>query len=178
MTLQIQISLSCGLMMRNLLLSCLLLSCLLFSPPLLAADLDKGIRAYDAGNYAAAFAEVRPLAEHGDAVEQVYLAMMYYNGKGTSQNYDAAIKWYHLAAKQGYAKAQYNLGVMYYTGQGVPQDYVRAYVWSNLARRQGVKKVDALVKAIERKMLNHQINEAFIMALQCIALDFKDCDQW
>ncbi|MGB1864162.1 MAG: tetratricopeptide repeat protein, partial [Candidatus Puniceispirillum sp.] len=118
----------------------LLLSFLLFSSPVLAADLDKGIRAYDAGNYAAAHAEFRSLAERGDAVAQVYLAIMYYNGKGTSRNYDAAIKWYHLAAKQGYAKAQYNLGAIYYTGQGAPQNYVKAVRWFRLAAKQGYAK--------------------------------------
>jgi hypothetical protein len=125
------------LMMRSLLLSCLLLSCLLFSPPVLAADLDKGIRAYDAGNYAAALAEFRPLAKRGDAAAQNNLGVMFHLGKGVAQDHSLAFKWYNLAANQGYDMAQHNLGMLYVYGLGVPQDYVEALRWYRRAAMQG-----------------------------------------
>ena len=103
-----------------------------------AQDYQKGLEAYNAGDYAAAIQEFRPLAEQGDAVAQYNLGLMYNDGEGVPQDYAEAVKWYRLAAEQGYAKAQYNLGNMYGTGRGVPQDYAEALRLFRLAAEQGV----------------------------------------
>ena len=76
-------------------------------------------------------------AEQGYAAAQLNLALMYYNGEGTTQNYKAAFDWFTKAAEQGYAKAQYNLAVVYYIGQGTVQDYIEAYAWVSVAAAQG-----------------------------------------
>ena len=77
-----------------------------------AADFAKGVAAYKAGDFAAALAEWRPLAEQGFRPAQYNLALMYSNGKGVIEDDKEAVKWYRLAAEQGYAVAQYNLGAM------------------------------------------------------------------
>ena len=87
-----------------------------------SADFDKGLDAYDRGDYATALREFKPLAEQGDAYAQYNLGVMYDKGQGVPKDYKTAVKWYTLAAEQGDADAQNNLGLMYDEGKGVPQN--------------------------------------------------------
>ena len=107
------------------------------SSSVMAQDFQKGLAAYNAGDYATALQEWTPLVEAGDADAQYNLGVMYDNGKGVPQDYAEAVKWYRLAAEQGRAHAQYNLGVMLKNGEGVPQDYAEAIKWWRLAAEQG-----------------------------------------
>jgi TPR repeat protein len=104
--------------------------------PLAAQDFQKGVAAYQAGDYATALQEWKPLAEAGDAVAQFSLGYIYQNGDGVLQGYAEAVRWYRLAADQGYANAQAKLGVMYENGYGVLQDYAEAMRWYRLAADQ------------------------------------------
>ena len=111
---------------------------LLFWPPLVQADFQAGLAAYNQGDYATALKEMQPLAEQGDATAQFNLGVMYNFGQGVPQDYQEAVRWYRLAAEQGYAHAQFNLGSMYANGQGVLQDYGEAAHWYRLAADQSV----------------------------------------
>ena len=102
------------------------------------ADFDAGLKAYDAGDFATALREWKPLAEQGDAGAQINLGLMYRNGQGVAQDYKQAVKWYRRAAWQGDAKAQFDLGVIYDSGLGVMQDYKQAFKWYRKAAEQGV----------------------------------------
>ena len=88
--------------------------------------LDEAVAAYQTGNYAAALAEFRLLAEQGDAAAQYNLAVMYEHGEGVPQSPAMAAMWYWKSAEQGTDLAQYNLGVLYEHGLGVPQDTGKA----------------------------------------------------
>ena len=103
----------------------------------MSADFQKGLIAYESGDYATALREWRPLAEQGNAGAQFNLGLMYDRGRGVPQNDETAVKWYRLSAEQGHAVAQYNLGVMYDNGKGVPQDDKTAVKWWTLAAEQG-----------------------------------------
>ena len=61
-------------------------------------DFQKGLAAYDSGDYATALREWTPLAEQGHAGAQNNLGLMYYNGEGVPQDDKTAVKWYRLAA--------------------------------------------------------------------------------
>ncbi len=114
----------------------LILLCLAtFAAP--AADYEKGMEAYQRGDYATALREFKPLAEQGDAEAQNTLGVMYSEGQGVAQDDQIAMKWIRRAAEQGDAVAQNNLGSMYFKGQGVPQDYQMAAKWWQLAAEQG-----------------------------------------
>jgi hypothetical protein len=115
----------------------LFILCLLVWPALVQADFQAGKDAYDQGDYATAFKEMRPLAEQGDAAAQFNLGILYDNGYGVPQDDQEAVRWWRLAAGQGNAAAQFNLGVMYEQGQGVPQDVAEAVRWYRLAAVQG-----------------------------------------
>ena len=101
------------------------------------ADFDKGMAAYEAGDYQTALAEWRPQAEAGDTDAQYNLGLMYYEGECVPQDYAEAAIWYRRAAEQGVADAQNNLGVIYERGHGVPQDYLMAHMWYNLVGSGG-----------------------------------------
>ena len=108
------------------------------SAPVVAQDFDKGLAAYNTGDFATALQEWKPLAEAGVVIAQTSLGIIYYNGEGVPQDYKEAVKWHRLAAEQGHAKAQHKLGVMYAFGiVGVPQDYKEAVKWHRLAADQG-----------------------------------------
>jgi len=107
-----------------------------FAAPAYAGH-DEGKAAYDRGDYAKAYKEFKPLAEHGDADAQGYMGEMYYLGRGVPQSYVKAAKWYRKAAEQGDDEAQFELGLAYAEGQGVPQDYAEAVKWFRKAAEQG-----------------------------------------
>ena len=92
-------------------------------------DFDKGLAAYNTGDFATALQQWTPLAEAGGSVAQYNIGRMYNNGYGIPQNYAEAMKWYRLSAGHGYAKAQYNLGLMYDKGDGVPEKNAEAVKW-------------------------------------------------
>jgi TPR repeat protein len=102
-----------------------------------AADFYKGLAAAEAGDFATALTEWKPLAEQGDASVQYNLGLMYDNGEGVIEDDKEAVKWFRLAAEQGYANAQFNLGNMYFNGEGVIEDHKEAIKWYRLAAEQG-----------------------------------------
>ena len=141
----------------------------------LAQDFQKGFAAYDAGDYATALKEWRPLAEQGDADAQYNLGWMYTNGTGVLQDYAEAMKWYRLAAEQGNAKAQYNLAGMYANGWGVLQDNVRTHMWNNIAAANGHEKAGEWRDKTAAKMTSADISEAQKMARECMSSNYKNC---
>ena len=91
--------------LKQLLLSSILLLTVMISPSgSFGADFQKGLDAYNRGDYATALKKWRPLAERGDASAQAALGAFYENGKGVPQDYAKAVKWYRLAAEQGLDK--------------------------------------------------------------------------
>ena len=129
------------------LLSALAVS-LLLAGPVSAQDWDKGFAAYEAGDYATALQEWRPLAEQGNTGAQAMLGIMYMGGDGVLQDYAEAVKWYRLAAEQGFAAAQYKLGGMYRNGSGVLRDNAEAAQWYRLAAEQGHAWAQAILGAM------------------------------
>ena len=103
----------------------------------LSADFQKGLAAFQKGDFATALIEWKTLAEQGHAKAQYNLGVMYDYGEGVVQDYKTAAKWYTLAAEQSHASAQHNLGVMYDNGEGVVQNYKTAVKWYTLAAEQG-----------------------------------------
>ena len=79
-----------------------------------SADFQKGMEAYNKGDYATALKEWKPLAEGGDTDAQYYLGIMYDEGQGVPQDYQAAAKWYTIVAEKGYPEAQRHLALLYY----------------------------------------------------------------
>ena len=98
------------------------------------------------GDYEKAIAELKPLAEQGDASSQYLLAETYFGGHGGTMM--EALKWMTAAADQGYAQAQARLGLIYGTGKGVAINYPEAYRWFSLAAKRADPKQQRNLKTI------------------------------
>ena len=140
-----------------------------------SADFQKGLTAYDIGDYATALREWKPLAEQGYYNAQNNLGVMYDSGRGVQQDYKTAVKWYRLAAEQGNSRAQYNLGAMYDNGKGVPQDYVRARMWYDIVASSGDKEAVKQRDNVAKKMTPSQIETAQKLARECVRKEYQGC---
>ena len=138
------------------------------------ANYDKGMAAYERGDYVAALREWTQLAEQGDAIAQFNLGVMFEKGQGAQQDFGQAVKWYRRAAEQGDAMAQNNLGWMYELGGGVVEDYVTAHMWGNIARANG-NDSGKLLDHLETKMSKDQIVRSQQRASDCLANQYKNC---
>ena len=139
------------------------------------ADSEKGLTAYNQGDYATAVKEWTPDAEQGNAAAQYNLGLMYDKGLGVVQNYKTAVKWYTLAVEQGHASAQNNLGFMYGNGEGVLQDYIYAHMWWNITASSGVSEAAENRTIAEKNMTTADISKAQELARQCVNKNYKDC---
>src|SRR3546814_19983401 len=77
-----------------------------------AADVKAGVDAWNAGNYSAAIAEWRPLADKGDADAQFNMGQAYRFGKGVPTGRRITPSWYEKAAQPGHEKAKANIGII------------------------------------------------------------------
>ena len=75
--------------------------------PAFSADFQKGLKAYQQGDYTTALKEWESLAEQGHDESQGNLGRMYHQGKGVPLNDETAVKWLKLAAEQGHDESQY-----------------------------------------------------------------------
>ena len=80
-------------------------SMLLSSGVAVAADFNKGLKAYDSGDFKAALAEWVPLAEQGDAEAQYSLGIMHDVGEGVLIDYKRAYMWFNLSSYNGSGSA-------------------------------------------------------------------------
>ena len=78
------------------------------------ADVRAGVTAWEAGDYARAINEWRPLAINGDADAQFNLGQAYKLGRGVQQDLPQASEWFRRAAAQGHLQAEDNLGLVLY----------------------------------------------------------------
>ena len=110
---------------------------MVFSTAALGADLEKGLNAFNRGDYATAMAECLPLAEDGNAEAMFCVGRMYANGFGVPMDDAQALHWLGLAAGNNHAEAQYTLGVMHANGWGVAMNDVPAAGYYRLAAENG-----------------------------------------
>ncbi|MFK5997304.1 MAG: sel1 repeat family protein [Rhodobacterales bacterium] len=72
------------------------------------ADFQKGMDAYNNGDYTTALKKWQPLAKQGGAQAQYNLGLMYGNGQGVPQDYIMAYMWFNLAGANGIKDAVKN----------------------------------------------------------------------
>ena len=140
-----------------------------------AQDFQKGIEAYQQGDFETALEEWRPLAEQGHADAQVSLGAMYHYGYGVPQDYTEAAKWYRLAAEQGDVYAQFGLGVLYRDGTGVIQSYIDAHMWFNIAASAGNESAKGGRDRVATEMSQDALVRAQRLAQECLERGYKDC---
>ena len=111
----------------------------LFSGSVYGDDYQDAMDALDREDYKTAYKLLLPFAEQGYpyADAQLFLGILYNNGKGVLQDYKEAEKWFRLAAEQGNRQAYLFLGEMYEDGRGVPQSYKEAVRLYRLSAEKG-----------------------------------------
>lgn len=100
-------------------------------------DIDKGLQAFESGNYPTALAKLQPLADQGEARAQFALGAMYAEGWGVDKDVFQAVKWIQRAAEQGHEAAQFKMGLAYANGHGVRRNDTEALRWYLRAADQG-----------------------------------------
>jgi hypothetical protein len=124
------------------------------------AELAAAYDAFAAGDYDAAVAAYRSVADAGNAKAQNNLGILYEVGAGVSADAAAAEAWYRRAAEQGLPMGQYNLGILYGTGPPQSRDSVAAYAWLTLAEAQGLDLAAPARAAIAQRMTAAERAEA------------------
>ncbi len=135
----------------------------LFGAGLWATDFESAKRAYDQKDYATAFKEFTPLADHGQAEAQLYLGKMYMIGQGVLKDPDKAIKWFKASADQGNADAQFFLGSYYLLPQ---RDVPEGVKWMRFSAEQGNKDAQFV------------LGKAYLQGLQDFARDPVQAEMW
>lgn len=107
------------------------------APSWSVAALDDGLGAYTSGQYGAAHVQFLTLANHGSAIAETMLGIMYARGQGVSVDPATAATYWFRAANRGYAPAQLALARAIANGRGVTRDYGAAWVWAQLAEARG-----------------------------------------
>ena len=101
------------------------------------AEFQKGLTAYQQGNFVTAFSEFKPLAEQGDTSAAFNIAQLYRTGKGVLRDYKKAVKWFRVAAEKNHLESQYSLALMYKEGQGVIKNNKIYILWLSMAAGGG-----------------------------------------
>ena len=101
------------------------------------SNFEKGLNAYNKGDFATALKEWKTLAKQGFTKAQSHLGVMYVNGEGVTKDYKEALRLFTIASEKGDAKAKNGLGVMYDEGTGVNQDSKEAVKWFKHVAEQG-----------------------------------------
>lgn len=140
-----------------------------------AADVRKGMEAYNKDDFATAYREFMESAEEGDPRAKLSVAMMHIRGQGVEIDLNVAIRWLREAAGQGDGDARMVLGDLYSHDVPSIKDYVKSYVWLTLAllKVRSTKRDDTVKMRITliRRMTPEQIERAEKIADQWKALD-------
>ncbi len=128
-----------------------------------AADLYHGEAAAQSGDFQAAIAELRPLAEQGSDEARVWLGGVYFR----QGNYEDAQWWLSLAAGQGHAVPMVFLSQMYQDGKGVEKNYIEAYKWLVLASQRDRRAIGL------RERLASKLTPAEIVVAERLAAQWK-----
>lgn len=102
-----------------------------------AADAYEASEELKKGNFAGVIKACEAAAKAGNASCQIFLGVLYSEGKGVKADPVAAVHWFRLAAEQGNPVGAVNLGSAYERGAGVARDMKEAEKWYALAASKG-----------------------------------------
>lgn len=126
----------------------------------------KGIQAFQRGDYETALKHLDPAAKAGDADAIYVLGQMYASGRGVKKDEKRAAEYFNDAAERGNADAQQSLGAALMLGEGIKQDMVEALKWFIISARAGNKGSAAYTQKVGRFLTRDMQREARTMALE------------
>ncbi|MBL4615900.1 MAG: sel1 repeat family protein [Magnetovibrio sp.] len=98
---------------------------------------EKGVAAYDDGDYQRAKNILLPLAEAGHPKAMNKIGIMHYDGIVFPKDPNIECDWYKQAAQGNYASAMYNISICYNHGHGRTQDSQKMLFWRINAAKHG-----------------------------------------
>lgn len=102
-----------------------------------SADAEKGMAAFQNGDYKTALKELNADVKKGDAEAMAMLSRLYAEGKGVKQDHKIAFQWMEKAAKAGSVHGQGSLAMFYSEGVGTTKDDVKSLEWGRRAADSG-----------------------------------------
>jgi hypothetical protein len=105
-------------------------------------------------------ADLRMLADQGDADAQWQMGVRYHNGEDVPRDDAQAVQWFQRAAEQGDVTAQGALGAYYLAARGVPKDLSKAFFWSTIAFAQGDEISKGRLELLASQMTPAQVSAA------------------
>jgi hypothetical protein len=130
------------------------------SQPPSVAETVSGQSATDHSAQAKSLADLRKLADQGDADAQWQMGVRYHNAEDVPHDDAQAMKWFLRAAEQGNVAAQSALGAYYWAGRGVPEDLSQAYLWSAIALANGDENSKVRLEGLASQMTRAQVSAA------------------
>ena len=97
----------------------------------------KGVDAYDLGQYHYCDDYWFPLARAGDPMATYNMGILFHTGRGVRQDIEEAALYYEMAAKQGVTSANLMLGILYLKGHPLPRDMKKAKFFFGRAAQAG-----------------------------------------
>ena len=148
---------------------------LLYSVASAEGELDRGLVAFQRGEFVVAFNEWKPLSDGGDLIAMANLGVLYMEGLGVLQDHSKAVDLLKKSAKQGLPLAQFNLALMHEKGRGMLQDRIRAHMWYNIAASKGHPESLTSRDNVARYMTGSAVEKAQKMASECLEKNYVDC---
>jgi len=163
--------------------------------PLAAQDHQRGVDAYDAGDYATALREWLPLANQGHAYAQFNVGLLYdpiklyqcgnrrcstadalalgagVRSMGITKTFDEALTWYRRAAGQGHARAQNKIGIIF---EALLDDKTRALMWYRVSAMNGLDSGASNYNRLRRGYFVQQ-GQLETLARECINSNYQNC---
>jgi TPR repeat protein len=115
---------------------------------------------HDRNVQAKSLADLRTLADRGDAEAQYQMGVRYDEGDSVPKDDAQAVQWFQHAAEQGQVDAQAHLGAYYWAGRGVPEDLSKAYMWSMIAVAGGDENSKSRLEGLASQMTRAQVSAA------------------
>lgn len=108
-----------------------------FASAAVMADIDAGLKALQAGDFARAESELSAEANAGNVRAQILMGRLYREPRNPARNPATAYEWLKRAAEGGDAGASYWVGVMTQLGEGTTKDTSQAVAWWRKAAEGG-----------------------------------------
>jgi len=125
------------------------------------AEIETARDMLEAGNFAAALAELQPAVRSGNAEAEELVGVIHALGLGVEKDEVRAFEWYLRAAMKGHPGAQSGVGWYYEVGLGMPApDLERAYMWYVLSAIGGDPDAAISQEEVRKKMTADQIEHA------------------
>jgi len=124
-------------------------------------DLEAGVDAFLAGDYATALKEYRAAAALGDGQAAFNIAEMYRKGEGVTEDNQEALKWYRFACENAKPDGCFEVANEYYYKKNATQDdYKKAYKFYNLTLKSASSFTGNMKKRfMASKRVKHNLAE-------------------